>query len=374
MCKGLNSSIFRHMNNNSKILKNKKGIILVITVSVITILLATTLQVNKEIRSKIEDGASYQDEVVLRNIALSGLEFAKAILTEDANNKETNRVDSLVEKWSNALSYTSCLKFKQGRLTTLTISDESGKIQANALIDKPFGKQFNIKQRALWLKFLKVVLPQKKEKEAINVTEKEIINSIKDWLDANDGDMTTGEEGAEKSYYSGNGLSYFGINSPFAHIDELKKVKGMNKVTAYLGNIEDVITVYGAKKNGKNIYYDGRINLNTAPPLVLKTLMSTRKDAKEDEEKNKCVSGMLSFRQDKENLKSLNYTNWYRQCKGCYSVSLDTSYAKTISDYFKVVSSAELKGRTLSITAILYRKKNKKNNKWDTKLLYLKEK
>ena len=81
--------------------------------------------------------------------------------------------------------------------------------------------------------------------------------AIEDWRDEDDDPRTSGAEG---SYYRTLGDAYDCKNGPFENVEELLLVKGISP--AVYRNVEPYVTVYGS----------GRLNLNTAPEAVLRSL------------------------------------------------------------------------------------------------------
>ena len=74
---------------------------------------------------------------------------------------------------------------------------------------------------------------------------------------------------------------------------------------------------------------DGRININTAPPLVLKALSEGLDD--------EMVEEMLSYRMDKKN--DLVDPNWYKGIPGLGDVTIDPSLISTSSSCFEIKST-----------------------------------
>ncbi len=94
---------------------------------------------------------------------------------------------------------------------------------------------------------------------------------------------------------------------------------------------------------------------------------------KNEKEKKECPPAMLKYRatQPKEGEpKKLINPNWYKQCKECAGVNINASLITVRSNYFKVISVAELNGKTVTMSAIIFRQKIKNKKEWETKILY----
>ncbi len=214
-----------------KVLKNEQGIALVVTVAVCMLLVAVSLELNKKVRTTVFSSAAARDRVTLSYMASSGVHVGMMLLVADKNkDKEENRdekkwSDTIMEEWADTDIIADALAnipFEDGEVT-LEISDELGKIQINALVDYPKGREFNVNQKQLWDRFLRPIVSLDEESD-LNATA-DIINSVKDWLDFGDDDAITGLNGAESEYYEGLDPPYSCRNGPFTHLSELMLVK-----------------------------------------------------------------------------------------------------------------------------------------------------
>ena len=114
--------------------KDHQGIAMILTILVIGIIVAVTLQFNRAMRSELHAAVNLRDDIMLGAIARSGFNFALAVLYED--NPAT---DSLFDTWAifqSASSYSASL-FDDGRFKG-EIRDLSGRIQINKLVECRF--------------------------------------------------------------------------------------------------------------------------------------------------------------------------------------------------------------------------------------------
>lgn len=346
--------------------KNHRGIALLIVLAVITLLITTALELNRRARSSVTAAMALRDQVTLTQMASSGIQVAMAILIKDKNE---STIDSIQEDWAEPdkmADFLSVLNFDEGRVT-VTIEDEMAKIQINALVKFPEGKDFNEPQRLLWFGLLQRILDQ--DTEALeNIEPVGIINAVKDWLDSNDNDAISGLTGAESDYYEGLEQPYPCKNGPFSHLDELAKVKGitpefLNGLSGAQG-LARYVTIYGATDAGNNKFtYDGKININTAELPVIASLLP--------EGNEEFAMAIYEYRQEKSDGRFVNPMNkdWYMNCPGCKDSGIRSDLITTASDIFRIRASAALHDAKLTVSAVVRREKEKKSGKYQCKIL-----
>ena len=239
----------------SRLLKDNGGFALIITLLIISVIVTLSLDLNSSMRTDLQAAANFRESIRLDCIVRSGFNYAAAILIEDNAD-----VDSLREPWADSkdISSTSASMFELGRLE-LGLTDLSGKIQINSIMDED--GDINENQKA----FLKTFLSLKQfglDPEKVEY----IMDALTDWMDKYDDDEVTGFGGAENPYYQSIARPYSCRNGRLHSIEELLLVKGITKEIFYgkekQKGISEYLTVYG----------DGKININTADPLILEAL------------------------------------------------------------------------------------------------------
>ncbi len=395
----------KKINKNSD---NDKGVALFITIAVITLLIAFTIEMNRTARSTIDSAVITRDRSFLSHMAYSGINIGMAVLVSDKrkDEEEKKKVDSIHEDWADEeviADLLSEIPFEDGEIT-LKITDELGKIQVNALVDYPEGKGFDEKQKELLDRFVRPIVSVD-ESADLNATT-DIINCFKDWLDDDD-DIITGLNGAESDYYEDLEPPYSCRNGPFTHLGELTLVKGftpelvsmlveaaalyealteseesifedeeesVNDDKAKEPKIADFFTVHGMKKtskksDGKSFTYDGKININTAPLHVIRSLLT---DEYED-----LAEEIYDFREidpDEEDttggiVADLSKSTWYKDAPGCSDVKIDSALIMTTSDIFRIESTAKLNDIKLTVSAVVQREKDSESDKWKCRML-----
>jgi len=91
-----------------------------------------------------------------------------------------------------------------------------------------------------------------------------VAHAIVDWRDANDVLRNHEDNLSERLHYVREGYGYIPRNMPFASVEELLLVDGVNN-DVFL-SVRDLVTVFG----------DGKVNMNTAPARVLEALGLSR--------------------------------------------------------------------------------------------------
>lgn len=349
-----------------RFLKNTHGIILLVTLSIVTVLIVASLEMNKKMRSAVFSAATTRDRLTLLNMASSGVNLAAAMLVKD---KKDSSSDSLQEDWADAEKISEILSdipFEDGSIT-LTIHDELGKIQLNSLVQFPEGHSFNESQRVMWERFLSILIYKNEAFE--DMEPMTIINSIKDWLDSGDDDAITGLNGAESDYYLDLDSPYPCKNGPFTHIGELVLVRGVTpEIFRGAGGeqgLSKFITVFGMTESSNNSFtYEGKININTADlPVIAAILPSGNEDL---------AQAIYEYRMETSDsvyIHDLSSPTWYKNVPGIGDTKIDPNLITTSSDFFRIESTAKFKEMKTTITAVVKRENNAKTGKWECNVL-----
>ena len=297
--------------------RNSEGFALLLTLLIITLIVTVTFQFNTTMTSELYAAANLRDGVRLRSIANSGFHCALAVLFEDT---AENQFDSLHEAWANfsALSVHSSLMFDDGRFE-VRIIDHSGRIQINQLLIKVADEAGEVSyaydqtQRELLTRFL-----NSEEFGLDEETVEDLLDALKDWMDP-DNEVTG--FGAEDSYYQTLNKPYACKNAPVDSLEELLLVRGITRELYYgteeIPGIADYLTTQGN---------DGKININTAHPLVLMSLSEHM-----DQE---MVVEMIAYREDEDN--DLGNDSWYSEV---LSSEINIGHLVTTSSHFFVIQS-----------------------------------
>jgi general secretion pathway protein K len=220
----------------------EKGIALLMTLWVLTIMMVLVLSFSYMTRTETYATLSFKEGMEKRSLAEAGERGILELFFRNANKNQAITLPGF-EVWKiDNTSYTD--KMGEGEYS-VRIIDESGKIGINALTDGNSDILRNL------LKNLGV------QEEEANT----IVDSILDWKDADDAHHLSG---AEDEYYMSLPNPYKAKNANFDTLEELLLVKGMTSEILYGSEekkgIINLLTIYSNKI---------QININAAPKEVL---------------------------------------------------------------------------------------------------------
>ncbi len=349
-------------------LQNKNGIAVLITLTVIVLLMAVVMELNRKVGSSMEITAVVRNRITLSHMTASAVQVGMAALIKDKI--DSGNVDSLQEEWADPAALNALLEeipFEHGKLA-LAVSDELGRIQVNALVKFPDSQAPNDAQFQMWLRFLRFVQPPEGPGDD-DISPMSIVDSIKDWLDSGDNDAITGANGAESDYYQTLDPPYHCQNGPMRDVKELLLVKGVKKLLETLGSsdlIAGYLTVHGmTEQEGQKFSFPGKININTAPLPVLAALIP-------DGENPSLAQEIIAYRDEMSAGKyvhDLTNPNWYKSAPGLANVTIDPELLTVQSDFFRIEAAAELDGVKQTAIAVVQREKDKKTSKWQCRVL-----
>jgi general secretion pathway protein K len=222
-----------------------------------------------------------------------------------------------------------------GGTCSITLAEESGKINVNLLKDR--NGRLN---RAAIDRLLRLIDLLNRRHFRDSPISYAVLPSIIDWVDA-DQQVTClpfvkrENLGAESDYYNTLSVPYSCRDGSLEMVEELLLVKNMTPEV--LGRIRDYVTVKG----------DGRININCAPMLVIESL---------SEKMDPVLAQMIIDRRKIEPFRSVAELrlvpgmtdNIYRQISGTLAVG-------AVDRYYHVTSRGSFDGLSFTIIAMLRR-------------------
>lgn len=293
-----------------KIISNNRGVALIITILMLSIIVVLTLEFNRSMRDNLHIAVNSRDTIMLNYMARSGYNLGLALL--DGDDRES---DSLHDEWALFKVYPSLSNqlFNEGRFQ-VEIIDLAGRIQINNLVNK--NGSYNDSQKELLLRLLLLIEPDLLEEEA-----EDIIDNIKDWIDADDEPTRFG---AEDLYYQSLEKPYPCSNGSLQSVEELLRIKGVSEDLFY-GTLEnpglkELVTIHG---DGS-----GRININTASPSLIMAMA--------EDMDSEMVNDIISYREEDEN--DLNMPLWYKDALGTNEDIIDPSLIRINGDCFEINS------------------------------------
>lgn len=325
---------------------SESGMALVLTLLLISFLVAVTMQLMVTADRQVTEAAAQREQVRLDAMVMAGLNLARATLLAD---QEENNFDSRQDAW--ATFDPEILKTLGGDLDLrIAVTDLSGRLQVNALGAAGPGRnpgggaqqgtQDQQKMRAIWLRLLtsgKFALEDTEQAEAL-------LDAIGDWIDQDDRER---EQGAEEPYYRSLKPAYASRNKPVTQMGELLLIKGMKPEILYGDKEHEALANYITVAGD-----DGKINLNSAPSLVLQALS--------EDMTPQLAQDLIEFREDKRNKEALATVSWYKQVSGFpEGIAFDSSRLAVISTNFSIQVQASRNQFVRTGTGLLKRQENK---------------
>jgi general secretion pathway protein K len=328
-----------HGKQAVNIIANERGMALLITIMTVSLLVAITVQFHKTTWQKYQVSSNYKTGARLKVIADSGINIGLALLEQDSTE---NSFDSLLDTWKAVDQGDFSDLFAGGELQ-LTITDLTGRLQVNSLVrkskkseDREQDRLLEEEMRAIFTRLLlSGSFPVEDEVEA-----RVIVDSLVDWIDEDDRES---DDGAESSYYQSLENPYSCRNGPVQYIEEMLLVRGITRQllfgTKESEGLADYLTVYGE---------DGRININTAPVLILQSLHSLVSD--------EMVENLDSYRTDIGNQESLADISWYRSSDGWPGdIIFEDKLLTSVSSYFRITAIGQFDTFSRRVVALAQR-------------------
>lgn len=291
-------------------MKNRSGMALALVIVVMALLTIMVFDRLRESWIETAISASYGNETKAYFAARSGQVAARIILAEDG--KKGAGFDALTEEWA----YPSIPIPIEQEYVFVSIQDEGGKLDLNSLTSaKGYPQKRTI---AIFRRLL----------ENLEI-DPDLADGVIDWIDPNDAPMASG---AENEYYLSLKNPYQVKNRKFDSVDELASVKGFTQRVMNL--LKPHITVWS----------NGKININTATPLVLLSL-----DTGMSEELVKTVALYRAQRPIRK-INDIKKIPGMADLYPSLALVIDTK-----SDHFSVISTATFDETTRSILAVYRR-------------------
>ena len=225
---------------------DERGIALLLTLLVLTLLVALILEFDVEARREYRDAAAFRDNFKATVLARAAVQAARGVLQQDfIKDKQTGQFfDAPTDIWAFPISNYA---IGDGVLSA-QIEDERGKFNLNDLAagGDPIAKKTKV------LRFKRLF-------ELVQVNP-DLVDAIVDWVDQ---DEVPEASGAEGPYYQTLRPSYRAANAPLQTFLELRLIKGMTP--DLIEKLSKVVTVYPQEG-------ESRVNVNTASLLVLQAL------------------------------------------------------------------------------------------------------
>ena len=277
---------------------DERGIALLLTLLVLTILVALILEFDAEARREYRDAAAFRDNFKATVLARASVQAARGVLQQDLlKDKQANQFfDAPTDVW--ALPITN-YAIGDGRLNA-KIEDERGKLNLNdlAAAGDDVAKKKKVQQVKRLFELLQI--------------NPDLVDAIVDWVDK---DENPEPSGAESVYYQSLRPSYKAANAPLETLLELRLIKGMTP--DIIEKLSKVVTVY--PQEGQS-----RVNLNTADLLVIQAL-----DPRITQGMAAAIVQARPFKKDKADLDTVSsFQDIGKQIRDLYDIKSDLFLAR----------------------------------------------
>ena len=227
-------------------LGDERGVALVLTLLILTLLVVTGLEMNRAVRVEATLAENFRDLTQASCIAQSGVEIARALIQDDDPS-----YDGPDERWAQfeILAVHSARFFPEGYFSG-RILDENSKFNPNGMVDA--NGNLNLKKKEQMERLLLLL-----------AHPADWTDALLDWLDADDQPRP---RGAEKEFYLSKKNPHLPKNGPLDSLDELLLIKGVTPSMLYGEEGKEGLLNY------LTVQSNGRININTASLPVLMSL------------------------------------------------------------------------------------------------------
>jgi general secretion pathway protein K len=227
---------------------DERGIALLLTLLVLTFMVALILEFDAEARREYRDAAAFRDNFKATVLARAAVQAARGVLQQDflKEKQSGESFDAPTDLWAFPITN---YPIGDGVLNA-KIEDERGKLNLNdlAVSGDPTAKKTKVGR-------------VKRLFELVQINP-DLVDAIVDWVDTDDQPEPSG---AESLYYQTLRPSYRAANAPLQTFLELRLIKGMTP--EIIAKLSKLVTVYPSEG-------DSRVNLNTADPIVIQALDS----------------------------------------------------------------------------------------------------
>ncbi len=238
----------------------RRGSALVLALVTVVILSALVMSFLFQIRLESELAGRYRYRMKAQALARGGLEFAKLLMVKslrpgaEAEEEWGEEMFIRLRNLNRGLALNGYVHEMEDGRFTVSILPESGRRNINRLSQND------------WEALL----------ESVGVPEQlhdALIDSFLDWTDENELTRLNGAE-SDDPYYQERG--YQVKNAAVDTLDELLLIKGFTRAIVYGGALAEFWDMPEVRVQGiaplLTVYGDGKININTASPAVLRTI------------------------------------------------------------------------------------------------------
>lgn len=324
----------------------RPGFVLITVLLIVALLTAVLLEFNYSSRNNLRAADNFHTQQQGRYCARAGLNIALAVINQNPDINTNNTLRQM-------LLGPTAFDIDRGRCT-VTIVDENGKININTL--KNNHGQLDRNKIDQFLRLIDLLNQQHRFHTPISYG---IVPAIIDWTDPDElvtalPFLSHGNLGAESNYYKTALPPRPSKNQPLENIEELLLIRGITAEMLY-GNSEvaqdknplpamsDYLTVYG----------DGKIDINSAPLLVIRSL---------SEHLDPTIARMIIEQRKHKPIASIaQLRNFPTVTSAIYSALSTLITTQPKARYFRITAEATVGPITQTITAVISKNSTAKN-------------
>ena len=295
------------------LLKNERGMVLLLVLLVVALLAAVLTELSFSTLVDMRLAETFRDTTRATYLARGGLEVGQMILKDD-----DNAYDATDELWAIGVQQ---YPVADGAIS-IEISDLDGRVDLNRLVTR--GVNINVVIKDRYLRLL----------EELGADRPDIlVNTLIDWIDS---DEELSVNGAESPNYGSRDVPYKCKNGPLDSLDELELVEAYSP--ELLKKLRPHVTAYGSAK----------VNVNTASREVLLSLA--------EEMDLTAVETLLAARQEEP----LTAVVMIKDLPGMESLyGFIYLHLDVKSQYYQIASTARVNDGRTTLSAVVA-KQNKK--------------
>gem|GEM_PF-4962043 len=305
---------------------HKNGFVLITTLIAIAFLTTILVTYNLNVQKAVNTQSSEYTQAQLLHAAQGAIDVAFAKLSRDKL-----KADPTVLNFESSINNIN-IKCK--------VIDETGKININTLTRNNTLNRLNTDQ------FLNLIDQYNLTNQKSQLTYALAANLI-DWIDTDNQPtilsfVTNNNTGAEKEWYEALTPSYAPNNHDITNPQTLLHVKGITKDTYYGQTnqespcLKDLITLYG----------NGKINVNTAPKMVLLSL--------HHEMTPEIADTIIELRQHAPITSIMTIINNAGIPKEIYQSISESITTKSTNQYYQIIASAQSNNDIYTIISIVH--------------------
>ena len=229
--------------------RGEEGIALLVAIFMVVLLVTMAVEFDYGTRVSFRVAANFRDGIQAAYLAESGVQAARAALKEDSRQDQKNPPahDGTDELWATPLApYPVGAGFVQ-----VEIADESGKLNVNAMHEAEGYTRWG----PVWARLFELL-----------EIDRQLVDSIRDWVDTDADEGGFYGPGAESGYYERLDPPYRAKNGKMESLGELRLIRGVT---------DEVYKKLMTGCDGKPCFTVApatQLNLNTVSPKVCQAL------------------------------------------------------------------------------------------------------